>query len=79
MGIRLLFILLIIAGAWTTAPSPQNNAIATAHPLATQAGEAIFSKGGTAADAAVAAAFTLSVVEPSMSGLGGAVTSDLYH
>jgi len=71
MGIRSLFIFLILMGACTTAPTVQNNAIATAHPLATQAGEAMFLKGGTAADAAVAAAFTLSVVEPSMSGLGG--------
>lgn len=65
-----LLFLLIVVGC--TAPkSIKNNAIATAHPLATQAGNQMFSLGGTAADAAVAAAFTLSVVEPSMSGLGG--------
>ena len=48
-----------------------NNVIASAHPLATEAGQAMFTMHGTAADAAVAAGFTLAVVEPSMSGIGG--------
>ena len=45
--------------------------IASANPYATKAGEAMYEKGGNAYDAITAAAFTLSVVEPSMSGLGG--------
>ena len=49
----------------------QNNVISSAHPLASKSGKKMYELGGNAFDAAVSAAFTLSVVEPSMSGLGG--------
>jgi len=47
------------------------NMVATSQPLATQAGIKILHKGGNAADAAIAAAITLTVVECTNNGIGG--------
>ena len=57
----------------------KNGVVTTAHPLATQAAVEILAAGGNAMDAAVAAAFTLSVVEPSMSGIGGRAQILIYN
>lgn len=55
-------------------PVLARNTVATTQPLAAQAGLRMLLQGGNAVDAALAAAITLTVVEPIMNGLGG----DLY-
>lgn len=76
-----------VVGVWSCAPAdsapgaeeavaPQvasstDGVVVAAQPLAAEAGAEMLRAGGNAADAAVAAAFAVSVVEPSMNSIGG--------
>ncbi|MEZ0350074.1 gamma-glutamyltransferase family protein [Mycobacterium sp. pR1184] len=60
--------------AWPRKPVLGSNVVCTSQPLAAQAGLRMLAEGGSAVDAAVATAITLTVVEPVSNGIG----SDAY-
>lgn len=71
LTINALLTSILVVGCASNQPTFNKAAIATSHPLATQAGFRALDQGGNAFDAAVAASAALAVVAPYGAGLGG--------
>src|SRR5689334_13030593 len=56
--------------AWPRTPVLARSVVRTSQPPAAQAGLAMLAEGGSAVDAALAAAITLTLVEPVSNGIG---------
>ncbi len=71
MKVLAAFVLLVHPVLFAADASFPKHAIATVQPLATEAAQQAFAKGGNAIDAAIAAGLTLGVVDGHNSGIGG--------
>src|SRR2546425_10060501 len=54
-------------------------AVASEHPLASVAGHEAMVEGGNAVDAVTATSFALSVLQPALGGIGGALFAIFYE
>ena len=72
------FVLLALVSS-ASAVAVADGVVSAAHPLASNTAEEIFALGGNAADASIAVSLVLSVVEPTLSGLGGSSTGIGSH
>ena len=62
----------LTSGAFAAPPTTARDMmIATANPMATEAGLSVLQNGGSALDSAIAAQMVLNIVEPQSSGIGG--------
>jgi gamma-glutamyltranspeptidase/glutathione hydrolase len=63
----------------TRIPLFARNVVSTSHPLAAQAGLRMLYQGGSAVDAAIAAAAAITIVEPVSCGIGGDAFAIVWH
>src|SRR5258708_3430212 len=73
-----LFCSCLPAQTWKPPVMAKHWAVASGHPLTAMAAARVLAQGGNAVDAAVAAAFAASVVQPANTGIGGHAMVMIY-